>query len=142
MGRIVRGILLAAVVAGVVATGGRDPTTAHSAPADTTVPETNPLSGNEAAIREGRSWFRAVCGPCHGARADGAGDRGAAADLRVFNKGFGKFVEIVKNGRDVPNRMAKMPPWGGVLSDEQIYQIGAYLETLAQQGANWSTPTN
>ena len=70
------------------------------------------------------------------------GDRGAGADLRVFNKGFRKFVETVKNGRDVPNRMAKMPPWGGVLSDQQIYQIGAYLETLAKDGANWKGPAN
>ena len=70
------------------------------------------------------------------------GERGAAADLRVFNKGFGKFVEIVKNGRDVPARTAKMPPWGGVLSDQQIYQIGAYVETLAKEGANWKGPAN
>jgi mono/diheme cytochrome c family protein len=101
------------------------------------VPAANPLSGNEAAIREGRSWFRNTCTPCHGGRADGQGERGTGADLRVFNKGFRKFVETVKNGRDVPGRTQKMPAWGGVLTDEQIYQIGAYLETLAMQGANW-----
>jgi mono/diheme cytochrome c family protein len=43
----------------------------------------------------------------------------------------------VKIGRDVPGRALKMPAWGGVLSDQQIYQIGAYLETLAKEGANW-----
>ena len=106
------------------------------------VPATNPLSGDEAAIREGRSWYRAICGPCHGGRADGAGERGQGANLRVFNKGFRNFVDTVKNGRDVPGRIQKMPPWGGVLKDDQIYQIGAYLETLAEQGANWRQPAN
>jgi mono/diheme cytochrome c family protein len=142
MGRIGRGIVLAALVAGFVAMDGWGPMVGYFAQADTAVPATNPLSGNEAAIAEGRSWFRAVCGNCHGPNADGMGDRGAGADLRVFNKGFRKFVETVKNGRDVPNRMAKMPPWGGVLSDQQIYQIGAYLETLAKDGANWKGPAN
>ncbi len=30
-----------------------------------------------------------------------------------------------------------MPAWGGVLDEKTIFQIGAYLETLALQGANW-----
>ena len=141
MGRIGQGIVLAAFVAGLVAMDGWGPMVGHFAQADTAVPATNPLSGDEVAIKEGRSWYRAICALCHGTGADGVGERGAAADLRVFNKGFRKFVETVKNGRDVPNRMAKMPPWGGVLSDTQISQIGAYLETLAKDGANWKDPS-
>jgi mono/diheme cytochrome c family protein len=141
MGRIGQGIVLAACVAGCVAMDGWVPMAGHFAHADPAAPATNPLSGNEAAILEGRSWFRAVCALCHGNKADGVGERGAAADLRVFNKGFRNFVETVKNGRDVPLRTATMPPWGGVLSDQQIYQIGAYLETLAKEGANWGETT-
>jgi mono/diheme cytochrome c family protein len=57
----------------------------------------------------------------------------------VFNKGFRKFVDIVKRGKETGLAM-KMPAWGRVLSDEQIYQIGAYLETLAKDGANWKEP--
>jgi mono/diheme cytochrome c family protein len=60
----------------------------------------------------------------------------------MFNKGFRQFVSTVKNGRDVPGRTQKMPPWGAVLSDQQIYQIGAYLETLAERGANWREASN
>src|SRR2546428_4409011 len=137
-----RGIALAMAVAVVMAVNGGGSGGGSVAQAEPEVPATNPLSGDAKAIAEGRSWFRAVCGNCHGPSADGMGDRGAGADLRVFNKGFRKFVETVKNGRDVPNRMAKMPPWGGVLSDQQIYQIGAYLETLATEGANWKCPAN
>jgi hypothetical protein len=32
-----------------------------------------------------------------------------------------------------------MPAWGGVLDDKTIYEIGAYLETLAMDGADWKT---
>jgi len=30
-----------------------------------------------------------------------------------------------------------MPAWRGVIADKDIYEIGAYLETLAKDGANW-----
>src|SRR5882672_7533253 len=105
--------------------------------ADDEIPNTNPLSGDQKAIREGKSWFRGVCAVCHGGRADGQGERGTGADLRKFNKGFKGFVGVVRKGREVPGRIQSMPAWGAVLKEEQIYQIGAYLETLAIEGANW-----
>jgi len=105
------------------------------------IPEVNPLSGNDKAISAGRTWFRSVCAACHGGRADGAGERGNGADLRKFNKGFELFVLTVKKGREVPGRVQSMPAWGGVLDDKTIYEIGAYLETLAMDGANWKEGT-
>jgi hypothetical protein len=30
-----------------------------------------------------------------------------------------------------------MPAWKGVLKNEDIFKIGAYLETLAIEGADW-----
>jgi mono/diheme cytochrome c family protein len=101
------------------------------------VPEVNPFSGTPKAIREGQSWFRNVCANCHGGRADGQGERGSGADLRKFNRGFREFVNIVKNGRQVQGRAQGMPAWGAVLKDDDIFKIGAYLETLAIEGANW-----
>jgi len=101
------------------------------------IPTTNPYSGNDAAIKSGRSWYQNVCGTCHGATANGAGERGQGADLRKFKLGFRGFVDVVKSGRKVPGQSAFMPAWGGVLDDKSIYEIGAYLETLALQEANW-----
>ena len=43
----------------------------HRARAEPDIPMVNPLSGNDAAIKEGRSWYRAACPFCHG---DPAGD--------------------------------------------------------------------
>ena len=99
-------------------------------------PDANPMSGDAKAIREGKSWFMNVCSVCHGGKADGAGDRGTAADLRGWNKGFKRFVETVKNGKDTGRNMT-MPAWGSVLEEKTIYQIGAFLETLATDGADW-----
>jgi len=140
MRRIGQGVALGTVLA-LLVLGRWLPGVGHDARADSEIPGTNPLSGDQKAIAEGRSWFRATCSVCHGGRADGAGERGQGADLRVFNKGFQRFVETVKNGKDT-GRTMKMPAWGRVLSDQQIYQIGAYLETLALQGANWRAPVH
>jgi mono/diheme cytochrome c family protein len=106
------------------------------------VPDANPLSGDAAAIRSGKSDYRAICSVCHGGKADGAGERASSAktpaDLRKFNKGFKKYMEIVKNGVQTPGREIKdMPAWGGVLDDPTLIKIAAYLETLAMDGANW-----
>ncbi len=105
--------------------------------ADEPIPEANPYTGDKKAIRSGRSWYRNVCANCHGGRADGQGERGTGADLRKFNKGFQQFVQIVLDGRKVEGRLQFMPAWRGVLSQKDIYEIGAYVETLAIEGANW-----
>ena len=123
-----RHLAIAAILAAI--------TSAASAAHAGEIPLTNPLSGDEKAIKEGKSWFRNTCSPCHGGRADGAGERGTAADLRVFNKGFRKFVDTVQHGKDTGRAMT-MPAWGAVLDEKTIFQIGAYIETLAIEGANW-----
>lgn len=97
----------------------------------------NPLSGDAAAEAAGRTIYRANCAYCHGMNADGRG-RGLpnSADLRKFKRGYSKFVTTIKEGYKT------MPPWGamGELTDEEIDQVGAYLETVARRGANWNDP--
>ena len=100
------------------------------------VPPVNPMSGDPKQIREGKSWFMNVCSPCHGGKADGSGERGTAADLRKWNKGFRKFVATVKGGKDTGRTMT-MPAWGAVLDEKTIFQIGAFVETLGLEGADW-----
>ena len=94
----------------------------------------NPLSGDEVAISEGRTIYRANCAYCHGLRANGKG-RGLpnSADLRKFKRGYTAYFSTVVNG------WKTMPPWGsqGPLEYDQINKIGAYLETIAIKGADW-----
>ena len=134
MERVVGMVTVVVVVVGCLALQGGG-TWQGLAYAESEVPATNPFSGDEKAIEEGRSWFMAVCAPCHGPRANGAAERGpSGADLRTFKRGFEQYVHTVKNGRE--GRIGKMPRLG-YLSDEQIFQIGAFLETLALEGAHW-----
>lgn len=143
MGRIAQGMLLVVLVLGLVTLDAWGPIQQQLARAESDeVPAANPFTGDAAAIRSGRSSFRSFCSPCHGGAADGRGERvvGRAADLRVFKKGFRKYVEIVKKGKKVPNRPQNMPAWGKLLPADEIYKIAAYLETLAKEGANWGEP--
>lgn len=99
------------------------------------VPSSNPYSGQCDAVMQGGKLYFTWCVQCHGVKADGVSPRwgGYAKDLRRFWAGYSQFMAISLAGRP----KLKMPPWAGVLSGEQISHIGAYLETLALDGANW-----
>jgi len=127
-GKLVLAIWLAAFGTGVLLS--------NTTRAEEEIPAANPFSGDEKAIKSGKGWFRNTCTPCHGGRADGMGDMGTGADLRKLKIGFKGFVQTVTNGRQVPGRAQFMPSFS-FLERKTIYEIGAYLETLAIEGANW-----
>ncbi|ETX03294.1 MAG: hypothetical protein ETSY1_00515 [Candidatus Entotheonella factor] len=104
-------------------------------PATVKVESSNPFSGDPEAIQSGHKLYFTWCVQCHGKKADGKSMRwgGYAKDLRKFWQGYSKFVLIVVQGV----KGKQMPPWGEVLSGNEISHIGAYLETLAMDGANW-----
>lgn len=125
-------IAFSATVASAVSSNnddGEDPPTIE-------VASDNPFSGDEEAIKKGRKLFTNFCAQCHGYKADGVAPRFGdyAADLRVFDKGYYEFIGIVVEGRVD----AQMPPFGEYFDGEQISNIGAYLETLAIEGAVWA----
>ena len=93
-------------------------------------PSLNPLSGKPESIELGKKLFGTWCAQCHG--TDAAGGK-YGANLTIFFRGYKEFLVTVKNGR----AQKQMPPWKDVLDDEAVNRIGAYLETLAQPGANW-----
>ena len=100
-------------------------------------PKANPASGNPEAIAEGKTLFVNWCSQCHGRKADGnARFESQAADLRTYNRGYPRFVVTILNGQN--GSIGMMPPLGGYLDEDQISRIGAYLETLAIDGAAWT----
>ena len=112
------------------------PSTEAAEPASppTKVPSSNPLSGDPEAIALGKRLFFTWCVQCHGPKANGESRFGKyAGDLTRFWRGYPEFVIIVKNGRV----QKQMPPWKEVLDDDNISKVGAYLETLSVEGANW-----
>lgn len=109
--------------------------TAQAENAPVKVPSSNPLSGDPEAIDLGKQLYFNWCVQCHGAKADGDSPRFGkyAGDLRKFWRGYAEFLNTVKNGR--PGK--QMPPWKQFMDDDTIAKLGAYLETLAVEGANW-----
>jgi mono/diheme cytochrome c family protein len=98
------------------------------------VASSNPLSGDTEAIAVGTKLYFTWCVQCHGQKANGESRFGKyAGDLTKFWRGYKEFVLTVKNGR--PGK--QMPPWKELLDDENIAKIGAFLETRAEEGANW-----
>jgi mono/diheme cytochrome c family protein len=88
----------------------------------------------------GAQVYSKYCTLCHG--ATGKGDGRAAviqqrkpADLTKSARTFDYKLEIVRRGGAALNRSPSMPAWSEVLSDEEIKEVVAYLQTLVEQDA-------
>lgn len=74
-------------------------------------------------VERGRQSFALHCSHCHGMNMVSAGN--VTYDLRQFPHGQReRFFESVTNGRN-----DRMPPWGDVLTQEEIADIWAYVLT-------------
>ena len=94
--------------------------------------ERNPYSKNADAIRIGDSAFNQNCARCHGL---GAVSGGIAPDLRFLPtdaEGDEIFMQRIRNGATRDGRVY-MPPFEGILSQEAMWAIRAWLETVAEQ---------
>jgi|TARA_B100000780_G_scaffold257299_2_gene207055 cytochrome c-550 PedF len=96
--------------------------------------KTNPYTGNELAIKIGDSAYNQNCARCHGLEVISGG---ITPDLRKLNDEFeffsqeeadGWFMTRIRNGAVVDGRVY-MPPFEGILSQEAMWAIKAYIET-------------
>ena len=89
---------------------------------------TNPAIGNPAAIQQGESLYSQNCTRCHG--KDGAAGEMApavAAPSRRYNRtSDAQVFDAIKNG--IP--LTAMPPFSTQFSDDQVWQIVAYIHGL------------
>jgi mono/diheme cytochrome c family protein len=91
-------------------------------------PATNPFEGRADLIEEGHGLFNQYCSHCHGPNAI-QGER--PRDLRRLTIRYGQdapsvFYQTVSHGR--PDK--GMPVWTGVLSDEVLWRIFTYLQSV------------
>jgi cytochrome c-550 PedF len=90
----------------------------------------NPYRGNKDAIRIGDSAFNQNCARCHGL---GAVSGGIAPDLRKLDVADDDtdefFIGKVRNGV-TRNGAVYMPPFEGTLTQEAMWAIRAWLETV------------
>lgn len=98
----------------------------------------NPYSGNDRAIEIGASGYLQNCARCHGLEAVSGG---ITPDLRKLNDPFDWenkaesdewYINRVRNGAVVDGRVY-MPPFEGILNQEAMWSIKAYIETLTYE---------
>ena len=79
-------------------------------------------SGVQAHIDHGKTTYAQKCSHCHGPNMMNSGT--ITPDLRGFPDDKTRFVTTVKQGKN--NRM---PPWGDILSDDEIADLWAYVSS-------------
>ena len=78
---------------------------------------------DKAKVEAGENIYNNNCAVCHG---DGLVSTGQFPNLRRLTPGDReRFETTVRNGRN------QMPPWKGVLSDEEIDEVCAYIRANA-----------
>lgn len=91
--------------------------------------EENPYRGNAKAVEIGSSAYNQNCARCHGLDAISGG---IAPDLRYISvdlEGDEWYVYRVREGA-IRNGITYMPKMADYLSQEALWAIRAYLETL------------
>jgi mono/diheme cytochrome c family protein len=79
----------------------------------------------QSAVDTGRDAYAEHCAACHGERLMATG---AAPDLKLLRADQqAHFDEIVRNGK------GQMPAWEGMITDEDISRIWAYVRSRAEK---------
>jgi cytochrome c oxidase cbb3-type subunit 3 len=118
----------AMLIAGPVQAQG--PNQGPTTPTEKAPAEKNPFQGDAEAIRAGMGQFRVRCADCHG--MDGTGVRGPdLTQVWASGRTDGGLFLTLRNG--VAN--TEMPSVGARTSDHEVWQILAYLRTLAAPAA-------
>ena len=95
--------------------------TANAQTAPAAAPEQQ-ASADQAQIDQGKGIFAHNCSHCHGPNMVNSGT--VAPDLRRFPDDKARFFTTVKLGKN-----GRMPPWGDLLSDDQIADLWAYISS-------------
>ena len=77
---------------------------------------------DQGQVDQGKVTFAQKCSHCHGFNMVNAGT--IAPDLRRFPDDRERFFTTVKLGKN-----GKMPPWGDLLSDDQIACLWSYISS-------------
>ena len=88
----------------------------------------------------GKDLYRTYCWQCHGSQGTGkginAGDNMSVAprdhtDAKYMSgRNDADLFKAIKEGGPAVNKAVLMPPWGGVLNDDEIHTLVRYLRKL------------
>jgi mono/diheme cytochrome c family protein len=80
---------------------------------------------DKATVEAGENVYDGNCAACHGDRLRSTGQFFDLRRLKAEDRA--RFDNSVRNGK------GQMPPWKGVLSDEEIDQIWAYIRAIVDR---------
>ncbi len=92
-------------------------------------PETNPLAGDAAAIRQGQNIYRGRCAVCHGIDAKGFRGSDLTTGDWVHGGSDAQIAKTILTG--VPGTEMPANP---NLSEDEVWMLVAYLRTLSAPG--------
>lgn len=109
--------------------------------------DTNPASLNEENLKAGVETYKTMCARCHSTPEGDASIYGQAfyPPAPQLPKGMAQYTDsqlfwLIKHGI----RNTGMPAWGGMLSDEEIWQVVSLLKNSQDLPpsveAEWSAP--
>jgi mono/diheme cytochrome c family protein len=132
--------------------GGSEEEAAKPPPA-TPPPATQPAPAPAAAAtpdaKRGEALYATYCASCHGPRGDADGPAAAALVPKPARHSDGAYLnalsnehlfKVVKEGGAAVGKSALMAPWGGTLSDAQIWDVVAFVRSLAKPPYPGSVP--
>ncbi|MPZ75674.1 MAG: c-type cytochrome [Deltaproteobacteria bacterium] len=100
----------------------------------------NPLAVWAQSRAEGQKLYSTHCSACHGEGGKGDGPAGKSlpikpadhTDGKLMNSFSDKFLsEIISKGGVAVGKSPFMPSWGGVLKENQLRDLVAYLRSIA-----------
>ncbi len=98
-------------------------------------------SFNSAANEKPADLYKTYCWQCHGMNGDGMGvnirdmsvqPRNHTKAKDMANRSDDELFKAIKKGGQAISKSVLMPPWDGVLTDDQIRSLVGYLRKLCQ----------
>ena len=113
-----------------------------AAPAPAPAEAAAPAAGAPGArdVAQGAARYQQLCASCHGPRGAGDGPAGQALEPKPAKHGDGSYMNglsnehlfrVIKEGGAAVGKSPAMAPWGGALSEAEIWNVVAFVRTLA-----------
>lgn len=99
-----------------------------------------PAAAAQGDAKAGRELYNKWCVSCHGAAGKGDGPVATNLPVKPGNHTDGTrmngltdtyLLTIIKQGGQAVQKSQMMPPWGTQLKDQQIWDVIAYVRSLA-----------
>ena len=91
-------------------------------------------------MARGAEHYQLHCATCHGAEGGGDGPTSVALDPKPAAHNDGNYMnaltdeyltEVIRDGGPSVGKSPLMAPWGGVLNDDQLKDVIAFIRSLA-----------